>query len=533
MIQCIVFEMKKEEILMSIAVTILLLAFFSIPDSFGHGMHHDVTPKQKIGDLEVNLKFTSSPVYDPDSNAREISFQLMEANSENIIKDTVFDIKTVKTNEFLFEYTSETQNDGLLILELVPTESETITIEEKKDVVSKESPSSPSYDLVSIQSKDFDTGGLYFFEVKILEAEKKVLNAPLVFSVQIPFPHKTFHEIDDPNFGKQTIRLISYFDKSEDFQYEPQTRTISFFMPYEWTDENINKTSVVHEELTIPKTFGDLMVSGFKAEINDVQIPTKLITLDEFFADAKLVHVILSHGDLLELKKRQDSNVSGMKFVLEPYTSDIPFSSITENGEFRIIVDPKNFQAGSKAKILFNIFQMFPEYVSVETNYKIYIISEGEKIFSHSGRSANTVDSPNEIEFDIPENVKGPISLVFYEIGDNPIAKTVLPVKIINKEKSDNLVDNVTHTIPEWIRNNAKWWAQGAIGDNDFVSGIQYLIKEDIMQIPETTSTTTSKSDEIPSWIKNNADWWSQGLISDDDFVKGIQYLVEQGIIRV
>jgi len=38
---------------------------------------------------------------------------------------------------------------------------------------------------------------------------------------------------------------------------------------------------------------------------------------------------------------------------------------------------------------------------------------------------------------------------------------------------------------------------------------------------------------EIPSWIKNNADWWSQGLITDDDFVKGIQYLVEQGIIRV
>jgi len=38
---------------------------------------------------------------------------------------------------------------------------------------------------------------------------------------------------------------------------------------------------------------------------------------------------------------------------------------------------------------------------------------------------------------------------------------------------------------------------------------------------------------EIPSWIKNNADWWSQGLISDDDFVKGIQYLVENGIIKV
>jgi len=38
---------------------------------------------------------------------------------------------------------------------------------------------------------------------------------------------------------------------------------------------------------------------------------------------------------------------------------------------------------------------------------------------------------------------------------------------------------------------------------------------------------------QIPDWIRNNADWWTQGLISDDDFVKGIQYLVEQGIIQV
>jgi len=88
--------------------------------------------------------------------------------------------------------------------------------------------------------------------------------------------------------------------------------------------------------------------------------------------------------------------------------------------------------------------------------------------------------------------------------------------------------------IPDWIRNNAEWWAQGGISDNDFVSGIQYLIKEGVMQIPKTTSTSTAgESNEIPAWIKNNADWWSQGLISDDDFVKGIQYLVERGIIVV
>ena len=45
--------------------------------------------------------------------------------------------------------------------------------------------------------------------------------------------------------------------------------------------------------------------------------------------------------------------------------------------------------------------------------------------------------------------------------------------------------------IPDWVRGNAEWWAQGAIGDSDFVSGIQYLIKEGIMTIPETAQGTT------------------------------------------
>jgi len=104
----------------------------------------------------------------------------------------------------------------------------------------------------------------------------------------------------------------------------------------------------------------------------------------------------------------------------------------------------------------------------------------------------------------------------------------------LDKIKKEFVTDESKSDIPNWIRNNAKWWSEGKIEDNDFVSGIQFLIKEKIMQIPQTAKAPISTgSEEIPSWIKNNAEWWSQGLISDDDFVKGIQYLIEQGIIQV
>jgi len=98
----------------------------------------------------------------------------------------------------------------------------------------------------------------------------------------------------------------------------------------------------------------------------------------------------------------------------------------------------------------------------------------------------------------------------------------------------ESSTDVTSSQIPEWIRTNAKWWAGNQIDDATFISGIQFLIKEGIVNVPETSANTSQeKSDEISTWIKNNADWWGQGLISDGDFLKGIQFLIENGIIRI
>jgi hypothetical protein len=40
-------------------------------------------------------------------------------------------------------------------------------------------------------------------------------------------------------------------------------------------------------------------------------------------------------------------------------------------------------------------------------------------------------------------------------------------------------------------------------------------------------------SEKIPDWIKNNAKWWAENKIPDEDFVKSIQYLVKKGIIVI
>jgi len=90
-----------------------------------------------------------------------------------------------------------------------------------------------------------------------------------------------------------------------------------------------------------------------------------------------------------------------------------------------------------------------------------------------------------------------------------------------------------TAEIPDWIKNNAGWWADGLIGDSDFIGGIQYMINEKIINIPDLPEPVGEGEEEVPAWTKNNAGWWAEGLISEDEFVNGIKYLVEQGIIRV
>lgn len=60
--------------------------------------------------------------------------------------------------------------------------------------------------------------------------------------------------------------------------------------------------------------------------------------------------------------------------------------------------------------------------------------------------------------------------------------------------------------IPQWIRSNAKWWSEGNITDTEYVKGLQYLITQGIIQIPNqipnpipTTTVTATNSNLSPN----------------------------------
>ena len=59
------------------------------------------------------------------------------------------------------------------------------------------------------------------------------------------------------------------------------------------------------------------------------------------------------------------------------------------------------------------------------------------------------------------------------------------------------------------------------------------MIQNDIMIISNLPEPQISDDKDIPTWIKNNANWWALDRISEEEFVSGIKYLIQQGILAV
>jgi len=88
--------------------------------------------------------------------------------------------------------------------------------------------------------------------------------------------------------------------------------------------------------------------------------------------------------------------------------------------------------------------------------------------------------------------------------------------------------------IPEFFKNVAYWWSDGLIGDSEFVDGVEFLINEKIIDIPNLSQSTTGGNENtVPDWVRQNMGWWANGLTSDTELVNAIQYLVETGIVQV
>ena len=527
------YQKRKKDLKQNFLHLIILLSIFipsTIVNVYGHGVGSEIFPPIDLNGKQVSLEISSSTNNLDENNNQQISVSLIDFNSKITLRDVTFLIKSSHGEQFLFE--KEFQSDsGFLVFNFISENTETIQVKEENAGNFFGSLLGLDNRSVNIKGPKLSDGGLYKFDITILTADgySKKLDTPLTFKAGISIAQTSEHEIKHPIFGPQIIHVVTYYDEINNFQYDVKSKKITFSMPFEWSVDNINQTSVVHEELIIPKTFGDLLVSGFSMHVNGIKLSDDIVTIDDFFSERRVVHFIINQKELQNIYNNHQ-NQNRMNFLIKPNSDDIQLSSVTSNGQFRILVswEPENLQSNSKARIYFDITDIFLKNRPIAVNYDFSITQNDKIIFKQNGISSDSKDKHNIAEFTIPNDISGIVQLNFQNLGDNNLANTSIPI----------IINNLTHenydiSIPEWIRNNAKWWSDGKIDDSTFIQGIRYLIQEKIMKIPSTTQGTGTGTNQIPSWIKNNAGWWADGSIDDKTFVQGIQFLIQNRILYV
>ena len=91
--------------------------------------------------------------------------------------------------------------------------------------------------------------------------------------------------------------------------------------------------------------------------------------------------------------------------------------------------------------------------------------------------------------------------------------------------------------VPGWIRTSTGFWVNGDTTDAEFVSAIEFLIREGVIEIPPADPAAAGSGSgsgaAVPEWVKSTARFWVDGAISDAEFVGALQFLIGRGIISV
>lgn len=80
-----------------------------------------------------------------------------------------------------------------------------------------------------------------------------------------------------------------------------------------------------------------------------------------------------------------------------------------------------------------------------------------------------------------PQLLYVPIADKVVEIGKKGLSKVTYDGEVL--WEYSGAMETTQYKIPDWIRNNAKWWSEGTISDQDYINGLQYLIKEGILKV--------------------------------------------------
>ena len=570
--------MNSLRFVVPVFVFVLFAPFSFLPVAHGDGLTQENLPPATFGNRQAALFIKiNPPILTKDTIGDTfLELKLFDSKTQDPIKHTTFAVETWKDEKLLLRSSFHTHS-GDLVLKIKPTKVDVNQVVVFGDQLEQLPNTWTAFgDKIDVKAPVLLESGLYHFKISVVGvdydqnifAEKDIKTFDSWLSVGDISNQKI-----DYNGKSYDATMISYYDTIGNFKFDSSKKAISFSMPFNWDTNRIQGQNIfVHQELRIPKAFKDFADStAFQGSVNGVPTVGRMLILDPYSIEGtSILHFLVNKDDILNIAKKIPSGTKTMDFEVSP-TIAVPKTSydvkLSSGAKANISFDsnlgssdtiPIHFTFFDKdGKILKYVRYIYaiddssgknlvtnlgpdPQKIGIFTTEGIdvqdYKFSKDGSYVIHLGIISHGLDEQTVFATQSPSST----TINIGKGGQVPPTQQTCPADqvlkdgkcVANTKPTDTAPKSSDVVIPSWIKNNAKYWSGNKITDKDFVNGIQYLIKQKVIKIPDTKKEGTT-STAIPSWVKNTAGFWADGKTSDSDFVKGIQYLIKSGIIKI
>lgn len=409
-------------------LAVVLIGLTSLPAlasqrAFADGLFMENLPPAAIGERDASLFVRINPPVLTTQTQEDafLQFRLFDARNNETIKFTTFVIEITKGTDPdadpLLRDVFHTEN-GLLTLRIQPKEGEVSVAATREDFLKawKADPGGT----INISGPILLEGGLYRFKVDVLTVD----NIRNLFAPGEEPSYETYLSVGDvyttevqSNGNAYPTTIISYYDKVQDFMFDPATVAFSWSMPFDWNVERISSVNsiFVHEEIKVPKSFagvGDSM--AFEAEINGRPIPGRMLSIDPFTSEQDLIiHILANRNDLVEIAQNLPDNTTTMDFQFSPASNGGEQTSgeiVTDTGGISVLMDwtPDQLAAGNEATLELKFFDAFSgNKITRDVKYDLRVYdTDGTEVYSLVDQTASGGSDSQTMTFPADKNYR-------------------------------------------------------------------------------------------------------------------------------
>ena len=394
---------------------------FPASSVYGHGFGIDTISDVNVQGKDLSIS-VEMPMYFENDQEGQITITATEDETKENAKNVTFLIGLFHKDTMIFRNYFFAEN-GVLPIKISPQPGfDNFVINGEQDSLLGAWHGTES-EPVEIVGPLFTSGGLYNFEIEIRTIDEPtniiedsgVYNADLSLIETVSFPQKDSEDVH------VEFRSKSYFDTVSNFKYNPESKEVTFEMPFNWSEKQMSHVPVVHVETHFPKDFVEFLPPSYSAYVNDIELFKSSISIDDYSEeDERVVHLVLLQDHLRymknEMKKSYDVLPDNMEFrISTSETISFPLEAYTKSEDFKVNLawDPLKVEPGVSTNFIFTIRDGQTNDPLRSSDYTFVIIQNGKEIH----RSSGTAQIGGEFEkFTFSEDQTGPTIIKFENI---------------------------------------------------------------------------------------------------------------------